>query len=149
VKLGLLAASLVLVAGGAVGCGGDDDGGGASGTASVKEFCGALKEFKDDLAGQDPGTDPEAVKAYVQSLKTAANRLDDVGTPKEIPAAAEAGFALTVKRIRDLSDDATVDDLAALGDVSDEDRKKLDALDEYIDKTCPDLDDQGEESPAG
>ena len=51
-KLGLLAASLVLVAGGAVGCG-DDGGGGGSAQkdegASTEDFCAAFQAFSDDL----------------------------------------------------------------------------------------------------
>ena len=50
-KLGLLAAGLVLVAGGAVGCGDDGDGGGGGGsdTASKADFCQAFQDFYDDL----------------------------------------------------------------------------------------------------
>ena len=134
----LLAAGLVLVAGGAVGCG--DDGGGGDGGAddppSTKEFCGALKDFQDDFAAADPTKD---LKGYVQTLKDAADRLDDIGTPEDMPADAEDGFQITVKKINDLSDSATLDDLAGIGEVSDDDQKKLDALDEYIAKTCPEL----------
>jgi hypothetical protein len=136
-KLGLLAASLVLVAGGAVGCGDNDGGGGGADNApSTKDFCGALKDFQDDFADADPTKD---IKVYVQTLKDAADKLGDVGTPDNMPADAKAGFALTVKKIKDLDDSATLDDLAGIGDVSDADKKKLDALDEYIAKTCPDL----------
>jgi hypothetical protein len=144
-RLGLLAASLVLVAGGAVGCGDDGGGGGGGGdnAPSAKEFCGALKDFKNDFADADPTKD---LKAYIQTLKDAADSLEDVGTPEDMPAAAQDGFELTVKKIKDLSDSATLDDLASIGDVSDEDQKKLDALDEYISKTCPDLDGEPDSS---
>ena len=136
-RLGLLAASLVLVAGGAVGCGDDGGGGGGGDNApSAKEFCGALKDFQDDFADADPTKD---LKAYIQTLKDAADSLEDVGTPEDMPADAQDGFELTVEKIKDLADSATLDDLAGIGDVSDEDQKKLDALDEYIAKTCPDL----------
>jgi hypothetical protein len=66
-----------------------------------------------------------------------------------MPADAQDGFELTVKKIKDLSDSATLDDLAGIGDVSDADRTKLDALDEYIAQTCPDLggETDGSESP--
>jgi hypothetical protein len=143
-RLGQLVASLVLVAGGAVGCGDDGGGGGGGDNApSPKEFCGALKDFQDDFADADPTKD---LKAYIQTLKDAADSLDDVGTPEDMPAAAQDGFELTVKKIKDLSDSATLDDLAGIGDVSDEDQKKLDALDEYISKTCPDLDGEPDSS---
>ena len=51
-KLGLVAASLILVAGGAVGCGDDGDGGGGltgNDAPSTDDFCGALKDFQDCL----------------------------------------------------------------------------------------------------
>jgi hypothetical protein len=136
-KLGLVAASLILVAGGAAGCGGDDDSGGsATNVASTKDFCGALKDFQDDYAAADPTKD---LKAYVKVIKDAAGKLEDVGTPKGIPAKAEAGFELYVDKIKALDDNATVDDLAGIGDVSDSDQEKLDALDDYVVKTCPQL----------
>jgi hypothetical protein len=151
-RLGLLAAGLVLVAGGAVGCS-DDGGGGGGGDAddppSTDEFCGALKDFQDDFKAADPAKD---LAAYIKTIKDAADRLEDVGTPEDMPADAQDGFTLTVKKIDDLSDSATVDDLAGIGDVSDEDQEKLDALDEYIAKTCPDLageSSNSSESPSG
>jgi hypothetical protein len=135
-KLGLLAASLVLVAGGAVGCGGSDDGGGGSDAPTAKEFCGALKDFQTQYASSDPTTD---LKGYIKTIKDSAARLGELGTPDDMPADAKAGFDLTVKKIKALSDDATVDDLAHLGDVSDADKKKLDAFGDYVTKTCPEL----------
>jgi len=136
-RLGLLAASLVLVVGGAVGC--SDDGGGgtdAKDAPSTEAFCGALKDFQDDFAELDPTKD---LKGYITSLKAAADKLESVGTPDEMPAAAQDGFELTIKKIKELDDSATIDDLTSIGDVSDTDQKKLDALEDYIAKTCPDL----------
>ena len=100
-RLGLLAASLVLVAGGAVACGDDGGSGGGDGAdaPSAKEFCGALTDFRDDFADADPTKD---LKAYIQTLKDAADRLENVGTPEDMPADAKDGFDLTVKKIKDL-----------------------------------------------
>ena len=135
-RLGLLAAGLVLVAGGAVGC---DDGGGGGGddAASTKDFCGALKKFQDDFDDADPTKD---LKAYIQTLKDAADGLEDVGAPEDMPADAQAGFDFYVEKIKGLDENSTLDDLAGIGDVSDEDQKKLDALDDYVSTTCPELD---------
>jgi hypothetical protein len=137
-KLGLVAASLILVAGGAVGCGdgGDSGGGGGDDTTSTADFCGALKDFQDDFSDADPTKD---LPGYIKSLKDAADKLDNVGTPDGMPDDAKAGFDLTIKTISDLPDDATLDDLSKIGDVSDADKKKIDALDTYIAKECPDL----------
>jgi hypothetical protein len=136
-RLGLLAASLVLVAGGAVGCGDDSGGGGGgNGSTSTKEFCGALADFQDEFSAADPTKD---IAAYLKTLKAAAEKLDEVGTPSGMPSDAQDGFALTIDKIEGLPDDATLDDLSGIGDVSAADQKKLDALDAYIAKTCPDL----------
>ena len=142
-KLALVAASLVLVVGGAAACTGDDNGG--EDAPSADEFCGALKEFQDRFADVDPSKDLEG---YIRNLKEQADRLEDVGTPSNIPDDAREGFEITVDRIHDLPDDATEDDLGSLGDVSEADQKKLDALESYIEETCPELSDQTEgESP--
>lgn len=143
-RLGLLAAGLVLVAGGAVGCG-DDGGGGAGGgdAPSAKDFCGALKDFRNDVADADPTKD---LKVYIQTLKAAADRLEDVGKPEDMTADAQDGFDFYVEKIKGLDDNATLDDLAGIGDVSDEDQKKLDALDDYVSKTCPELDGEPDSS---
>ncbi len=136
-KFGLVAASLILVAGGAAGCG-DNGGGGLPGNnaPSTDDFCGALKDFQDDFSEADPTKD---LKGYIKSLKDAAEKLEDVGTPDDMPDDAKEGFDLTVETIKDLDDDATLEDLAKIGDVSEDDQKKIDALDEYISKECPDL----------
>lgn len=143
-NLGLVAASLLLVAGGAVACG-DNDGGGGSHTATTAQFCGALKKFKDEFTAVDPTKD---LKGYVKKLKEASAELAGVGTPKSMPAAAKAGFDLYVTKIKGLSDSATADDLAGIGDVSDADQAKLDALASYVAKTCPDLGGQTSASPS-
>ena len=135
-KLGPLVAALVLVAGGAFGCGGGDDDGGGAAAPTAKEFCGALKDFQTKYASSDPTKD---LKGYIKTIKDAAVRLGDLGTPADTPADAKAGFELTVKKIKALPDDATVDDLAHLGDVDEEDQKKLDAFGDYVGKTCPEL----------
>ena len=134
-RAGLLAASLLLVVGGAAACG-DDGGEGRTHTATTAQFCGALKKFQDDFAQTDPNKD---LKAYVKKLKEAAAELADVGTPDNMPADARGGFDLYVAKINSLPDSATVDDLAGIGDVSDADQAKLDALDAYVTRTCPDL----------
>jgi len=148
-KLGLVAASLILVAGGAVGCGDDGDGGGgltSKDAPSTDDFCGALKDFQDDFSEADPTKD---LKGYIKSLKDAAEKLDDVGTPDDMPDDAKEGFDITIDTIKGLDDEATLEDLAKIGDVSEDDQKKIDALDDYIAKECPDLDgDSASESPS-
>jgi hypothetical protein len=139
-KLGLFVAGLVLVAGGAAGCGGSDDGGGSDAKPpTTKDFCGALKDFQTQYASADPTKD---LKGYIKTIKDAAAELAKIGTPDGMPSDAKAGFDLTVTKIKGLSDDATVDDLAHIGDVGDADKKNLQAFDDYVGKTCPELGDQ-------
>ncbi len=151
-KLGLLAASLVLVAGGAVGCGDDggsgsgngNDGGNGSGSsdegASTEDFCAAFQAFADDLAGV---TGQEANLGEI--LKKAAERIEEVGTPEDIPDDAKEGLQVTLDAILALPDDASVEDMGALEDeFTDADKEKTDAFSEYLEETCPELGDSGE-----
>ncbi|HET6937245.1 MAG TPA: hypothetical protein VFI19_01520, partial [Nocardioides sp.] len=120
-------------------------GGGGHDAPSTKEFCGALKDFQTAYVNSDPTGD---LKAYIKTIKQAAVHLGNVGTPDSMPSDAKAGFQLTVQKINALSDNATVDDLAQLGDVSDADQKKLDALDDYVATTCPELGGGASSSPS-
>jgi hypothetical protein len=136
-KLGLAAASLILIAGGAVGCGDDNGGGGGSSdkTASKDDFCGAFQAFYDDL---QKVTGEEGNLGEI--LKKAAKRIDDVGTPKDIPDDAKEGLELTLDAIKDLPDDASAEDMAGIEEgYSKEEKAKTDAFTEYLDKTCPDI----------
>lgn len=138
-KLGLVVAGLVLVAGGAAGCGGGGDSGGSGGgsdkTASKDDFCGAFQKFYEDVTavGQDQ-------KNLGKVLKDAAKRIRDVGTPKDIPDDAKEGLKITLDAIDGLPDDAGTEDLSKLDSkFSDADKKKTDAFTSYLDKTCPDI----------
>jgi hypothetical protein len=149
-KLGLLAATLVLVAGGAVGCGDDDASGGKAGDSggsgggddavSTEDFCAAFQSFSDDLVdltGQEQNLG--------EILKKAAQRIEDVGTPEDISDDAEEGLQLTLDAILALPDDASVEDMGGLeDDFSEADKKKTDAFSDYLEKTCPELGDSGD-----
>ena len=76
---------------------GGGGGGGGGDAPSAKDFCGALKDFQDDFADADPTKD---LKAYIQTLKDAADTLEDVGTPEDMPADAQDGFDFTSRRSR-------------------------------------------------
>jgi hypothetical protein len=140
-KLGLLTASLVLVAGGAVACGGDSDSGGGAkdsgggDAASVEDFCAAFQGFYDDLTSIT-GTEDN----LGEILKNAAKKIEDAGTPEDIPDDAKEGLELVLDQIDELPDDATADDISGLeGDLTEEEQKKSDAFTEYLNKTCPDI----------
>jgi hypothetical protein len=141
-KLGLLAASLVLVAGGAVSCGSDSGGGASSKSVSKDDFCGAFQSFYDDL--QDVTGEEDNLG---EILKKAAKRIEDVGTPDGIPADAKGGLQVTLDAIDSLPDDASAEDMAGLdADFSAADQKKVDAFSDYLDKTCPDIGDSSSDS---
>lgn len=132
-KHALLAASLVLVAGSTVGCGG-----GAPTSASTDDFCGVFDDFYKVVGelGED-AEDSEVIKA----LKVTGEDLEEVGTPKDITDDARAGFELTVETIADLDEDATEKELEALEDeFTDEEQKQSDAFDEYLATTCDEAD---------
>lgn len=137
-KPGTVLAGLVLALGALVGCGGSDgDGGDASEEApTTAEFCGALKDFQDDFSAADPTKD---IDAYIVTLQAAAERLDDVGTPEDMPDDARDGFRITLDKISAIPDDATLDDLSSMTDLSDDETAKTEALDDYIAQTCPKL----------
>ena len=141
-KLGLLAASLVLVAGAAAGCGGDSDsdgdrgadGGGDSG-ASIEDFCGAFQDFYDDLTSVT-GTEEN----LGEILKDAASQIEDAGTPDDIPDDAKEGLEIVLDQIDALPDDASAEDISGLNEsLSEDEQAKSDAFTEYLNKTCPDI----------
>ncbi|MCW2766234.1 MAG: hypothetical protein JWO11_2193 [Nocardioides sp.] len=133
-KYALLAASLVLVAGSAVGCGGDGGGGASAPTkVSTAEFCSA---FADAFAGiMSAGTQggADAVKA----LKDGVAGLSDTGTPENIPANARHGFEVFVKAINDLDDNADLASMDNLPGVSKADEADATAFIEWAVGECP------------
>jgi hypothetical protein len=134
-KLGLAAAGLILVAGGAVGCGDDGGGGGDDKTASKDDFCAAFQSFYDDLI--NVGDDEENLGKV---LKDAADKIEDVGTPEGIPDDAKEGLGITLDAINDLPDDASAEDIAQIeSDFSEDEKEKTDAFNDYLDETCPDI----------
>ena len=123
-KIGLVAASLVLVAGGATAC---------SGSASKEDFCKGYDDFLQALA------DADSEKDYGEQLKAAASDFEDVGTPEDIPDDAKEGLETVLEAIEGLDDDATPEDIQKLNeDLSEDENKKAEAFEEYLSKTCPD-----------
>ena len=118
------------------GCGDDGGGGGDDDkSASKDDFCGAFQSFYDDLQEVD-GTEDN----LGEILKKAAKKIEDVGTPEDIPEDAEDGLELTLDAIKDLPDDASAEDMAGIQeDFSEKDQEKADAFTAYLEKTCPDI----------
>jgi hypothetical protein len=124
-KIALVAASLVLVAGSATGC---------SSSASKKEFCSGYEDFIKALVDIDADE-----KNYGEKLKEAAKDFEDVGVPDDISDDAKEGLDIVFDAIEDLDDDASPEDINNLDkDLSKDEQEKADAFQEYLDKTCPD-----------
>jgi hypothetical protein len=140
-KHALLAASLVLVASAAVGCGGDGGGGaeepestGAPANASAEDFCQNFNDFQAALVklGQD-AEDADFIKA----LKEAGGTFEDTGTPEDIGDSERAGFEVFVQLIEDVDENASQEELSKLEqDLSSEEQEDLEAFTTYVGKTC-------------
>jgi hypothetical protein len=112
-KHGLLAASLVLVAGTAVGCGG------APTDASTEDFCEQVTK-----AGSMESAD---------DAKDWGKEMEDIGTPEGISDDARDGFEIVVDAAKDAEEeDGKVKD----PDISDSDEKKVDKFGEYVATEC-------------
>lgn len=119
----VLAPAVLLLTAVLSGCGGPPT------NASTSEFCGVLSDFYDDTA-QMGTTD---TRAAVAALKRVADRLEEVGTPSDIPDSARVGFERTIERIQGLSDDASPADLQ----LSAEEQEYADAFGRYVRTECP------------
>ncbi len=75
----------------------------------------------------------------IKALKETGEKLEEVGTPEDMPDDAREGFELTVETIAELDEDATQEDLEKLEEeFTDEEKKKSDAFDKYLEETCSD-----------
>jgi hypothetical protein len=129
-KAALTIAGLALAFTGVTGCGSDD----APADASEEDFCANFTEFDETL--QSFGDDPD-VGAVVKAMKGAADDMEETGTPEDMPDDARAGFEFTIDKLQGLDDDASEEDVAALGeDISESDEKDSAAFDEYLSDTC-------------
>ena len=136
-KTALLAASLVLVAGSAVACGG----GGADGApadASEKEFCDGYSSLFTDMVPSEGATEGPDEAAMLKSFKDWGNRMEEIGTPEDISDDARAGFELTVDQIDELEakdlDDEGLEKLD--DDLSKDETKQVDEFTTYLNDTC-------------
>ena len=76
-----------------------------------------------------------------EAVKDWWSRMEEVGTPEDIPDDARKGFEAVVDEAREIdAADFSVDDLEDLGsggdDASEEVRKQADAFGDYLTETC-------------
>jgi hypothetical protein len=136
-KLALVLGGLLLAAPGLVACGGPDDepdGKAADDpkTVSVADFCSAAEKFENTFSELDTSD----LASSVATFKSAAQELEDAGTPQDIPADAREGLTLTLDKITGLPDDASEDDMNALFEFTEDEKAKSMAFESYLDDTC-------------
>jgi hypothetical protein len=135
-KLGLALGGVLLALPGLVSCGGDDDSGADEGdrtVVSADDFCAAAEKFENTFTETDTTDLPEGVAV----LKAAAQELEDLGTPEDIPDDAREGLALTLDKLLGLPDDAEEADLLGVMDFSEDEQARSMAFEDYLDQTCP------------
>lgn len=120
-------------------------GGGAPADASVEDFC----KVTQDEAGQADflkAIEDEDWDKIADLIKEQADEVEEVGTPDDIPDDAREGFELQLDAAQGISADdiekAFKDDEDPFeADLSDDDKKKVEAYTEYENKTCDDTGD--------
>lgn len=112
-KHALLAASLLLVAGTAVGCGG------APTDASKEDFCEQVQKTPGGESADD--------------AKDWGKDMEDVGTPENISDDARDGFEIIVDAAKDAEEE---DGKMKDPDLSKDDEEKVGKFGEYVSKEC-------------
>jgi hypothetical protein len=145
-----LAAAGCLVLVGTLGaCAGDDGGGSgsdATADASVDDFCSSFNKLftdvlSEDVAGGEAG-------AVIGAYREWAADLAKTGAPADMPDDARHGLELFLEQAEQIDEDATLDDLATLGDdLTGADRKDGEAFSTWVQDNCP-LDLPSPPSPA-
>ena len=116
-KKTILTATMLLVAGTTAACGGS-----APTDASVEDFCHEYTQSNDDESGED-----------------AAKRLEETGTPKDMPDDARHGFEVIIKFAKKDDGDMSEDDKQKeYEDLSDGDKDDVDAFISYAADKCAD-----------
>uniref|UniRef100_UPI0031380E7D hypothetical protein n=1 Tax=Nocardioides psychrotolerans TaxID=1005945 RepID=UPI0031380E7D len=109
--------------------------------ASQDEFC---EKYTTGFLGAFEEIDPEAseqeqAEAILESLKSWADDMSEVGTPEDMSDEARDGFELTIESIQDLNADDLQDEeaMAELEDeLSGDDKAAAEALQKYVTDNC-------------
>lgn len=132
-------AAVLLVGAAASGCGG---GGGAPSDASETSFCETQASLLEDLLPDDM-TSPEVPsnEEMATAVKNWGTKLEEVGTPEDIPEDARAGFEAVVQQAKDIdAGDFSIEKLEELEqggkDASAEAKAQATAFSDYLTDTC-------------
>ena len=116
--------------------------GGAPTDASKKDFC-KVHNAEPDLGGLDENSsNKEIAKVFKKELDKITEDAEETGTPEDIPDDAREGFELTLEKAKDLSEDdiekAIKDEEDPFEDFSGDDKKKVQAYDDWASDYCGD-----------
>jgi hypothetical protein len=117
-------------------------GGGAPSDANKDGFCEAANSLMSDLVPEDMST-PElpSDEDMAQAVKDWGSRMEEVGTPEDIPDDARKGFEAVVDQAKEIdAADFSMENLEDLeqggADASKEVEEQADAFGDYLAETC-------------
>jgi hypothetical protein len=134
-----LTGAVLLVGAVASACGG---GSGAPSDASRDGFCEAANSLMSDLVPEDLTTpDLPSDEDMAQAVKDWGSRMEEVGTPEDIPDDARKGFEAVVEQAKEIdAADFSMENLEDLekggADASKEVEEQADAFGDYLTETC-------------
>ena len=138
----LTVSTIVLLIGAAASACGGGAGGGAPTDASEKEFCQTQSSLLEDLLPEDMAN-PElpSDEQMAEAVKDWGSKLEEVGTPEDIPDDARKGFEAVVEQADEIdASDFSIEKLEELEaggkDASAEAKKQAAAFEKYLTDTC-------------
>lgn len=120
-----LAAALFLAGACALGCAAGGDTEEKPEPSAQEQFCEAFREYYERSSQNSGSTDAEVIS----SMKAFAKQASELEMPEEMSAKARLGLATWIDLINEIDDDASQDEVSALGDGLS--AKQLDQLDSY------------------
>jgi hypothetical protein len=137
-----LTSAVLLVGAVTAACGGG--GSGAPSDASEDGFCEAANSLLTDLMPDDMSA-PEVPsdEDMAQAVKDWGTRMEEVGTPDDIPDDAREGFEAVLAQIEEIeASDFSAENLEELGnggaEASEEVQRQAEAFGDYVTETCGD-----------
>lgn len=138
----LTVSTIVLLIGAAASACGGGAGGGAPTDASEKEFCQTQSSLLEDLLPEDMAN-PElpSDEQMAKAVKDWGAKLEEVGTPDDIPDDARKGFEAVVEQANEIdASDFSIEKLEELEaggkDASAEAKKQAASFEKYLTDTC-------------
>lgn len=120
-------------------CGGDEEQAtSAPEDASTEQFCTAYNSLYESLMSSEPGEGEDAQAAAVEALRTWVERMEDVGTPEDMPEDARQGFELILDTAGEIDENSSMEDLQALGgDLTESEQQQATAFTTWAQEECP------------